>query len=569
MQNGKHEEDLPFRVPLDSLVDLLREHAPQIIMRKGSSFSSSTSRQQPAASSKKMLRVQATKVVKLAKRAILSSPRQPDEDAAASEVIAVLLQEIWDQMTKSGSFALVYAIEPFLLELISGVALADLSISGAASSTTAQQTSSVAYTWFSGKMHALVGYFDFHGKSKVRTLTQEGFFSSLYLAKLMLHFFPTTDVRHPLVSPMLVHLDRLAMGFRKLFQRADLKTQRAAAVFLRNVSFEYSNFSGSASGTTGGTEEDIMSTPVVPTTCSADSTAEDRSRYLPGFFVMESHVAELDAALRKQERAKKSLMVERKNTSLSSSPACLHPASVQSAASVTVPQVQKPVYLESTTAEDEDEDGENFEAMSSQQVSSTTSSTGFTSWCNSCPSWVRHVQPGRGSSGSSSKTQKKNTSTTSLGSTSSSSPSSKAKNVFEGRALFPLQYLKKPLVQIPVLDPVFHDPRDGALPKGDPNRSGARRLQREYQKERRNAGKELRRDGDFLRLHQAQQDARRDKRQAAERKRVRGIMGVEAQEIAKLKTENSTSMDTSIIDTAAKRRRKEKKMNPRLAGNKF
>jgi len=140
------------------------------------------------------------------------------------------------------------------------------------------------------------------------------------------------------------------------------------------------------------------------------------------------------------------------------------------------------------------------------------------------------------------------------------------KGTVSKKHLVPLKLHKRKPAQIPMLDPVFHDPRDGILAKGDPNRSAARREKREQSSMRRAAARELRRDAEALISMQAKKEDKRAERGALARKRSRAIMDGEAQTIHELKTANATSMDTSLH--SFKRRKKEKKLNRRLAGNK-
>ncbi|CAD7925660.1 unnamed protein product [Amoebophrya sp. A120] len=458
VNNNTTEKNLPFQVLQDQIIPLLQKYKSQ-----------------------------PTIVVKLAKRAVLSSTKQPDEDWAASEVILFLLDAIWLDLTEAGSFALLYALEPFLIELISGLT--------ATNSVSNIRTQKVVYGYFSEKMEELVGKFEFHGKTELRDAYKQDkrqFFQSLHFAKMLLHFFPTTDVRHPLVSPMLLHLDRLVAVVRKLFA-GDQETLRTALLYLRNVLFEYSNLANTSdvSLQASGLLPSKYNSEALGNTFGGASKNDNGScttpdRYLPAFFAVERELCKLN----KQTDANKV-------TSLQD----------------LVSTGDEDVYLQDGTT--------------------TTSSRKSTKTAVHLPDWVRHV-------GGYEETA--------------------------AHRLFPLQYLKRPVVQIPMLDPVFHDPRDGALPKGDPNRTLNRKLKQEYNKERRNAAKELRKDAEFLRHVKAKEDERFVKKQEVQKKRVRAMMGVEAQDIAQMRTSHATSMDTSL--GSYKRRKKEKKQNARLAGNK-
>lgn len=143
---------------------------------------------------------------------------------------------------------------------------------------------------------------------------------------------------------------------------------------------------------------------------------------------------------------------------------------------------------------------------------------------------------------------------------SSSSAEKPFRSLFADVELLPLRWHHRPPAQIPQLDPVFHDPRDGILERGDPKRSAERKLAREYHKERRVAGKELRRDQQFLQSVKAVEDRGRERNIEASKKRVRALMDGEADVIQQIRTSNSTAMDTSL-------RTKKKKLG-RLAGNK-
>eukprot|EP00392_Amoebophrya_sp_AT5.2_P016300 g16560.t1 len=453
MANKHSEQDLPYQVLAKDLKPLLLKHEAS-----------------------------PNKVVKIAKRAVLSSEKQPDEDAASAEIVAVLLDCIWTQLTERGSFSLLYALEEYLIELTSGLGFTSCSGGSSSNATLTQLT---VYQYFSVKMIDIVGFFDFHGKTVIRAIdSKQRVFESLHLAKMLLHFFPTTDVRHPLISPMLIQLDRLALApLKKLFKDAGVEVGKqelkTALVYLRNVLFEFSNFGMEAEQMLNDSEQTTNPSP------SGSGVSSTPDRYLPALFAVQR---ECDLLL-------------------------------------------------GTTADSCSSFASSFASLLTSTTGGGPAAAGAADAAKiDPPQWLRHV------SGFSKK-----------GLSEASS------------LLLPLQYLKKPEAQIPVLDPLFHDPRDGILPKGDPNRSANRRLQREYNKERRNAAKELRKDAEFLRHVKAKEDERFVKKQEASKKRVRAIMGVEAQEIAQMQTSNATSMDTSL--GSYKRRKKEKKMNPRLAGN--
>jgi len=134
----------------------------------------------------------------------------------------------------------------------------------------------------------------------------------------------------------------------------------------------------------------------------------------------------------------------------------------------------------------------------------------------------------------------------------------------EVKSLRPLRLHYRAPAQVEMLDPVFHDPADGPVPKGDPTRNEELRLRRKLNEERRAAGRHLRRDQQFLQVHQTHVIEKSQRAQQNERKRVRRIMDEEDKDIKKLAMQHS-GMDTSLRPSSRKKRRKE---NPRLGGNK-
>jgi len=135
------------------------------------------------------------------------------------------------------------------------------------------------------------------------------------------------------------------------------------------------------------------------------------------------------------------------------------------------------------------------------------------------------------------------------------------------RSLVPLRLHHRPGVtpQIKMLDPVFHNPMDGPLPKGDPLRNEKLKLRRQLNNERRAAARNLRRDQGFLQLHKTKTDTAKKINEATEKKRIRRIMDVEDRDIKKLKSEFA-GMDTSLGSYS--KNKDKKKANKRLAGGK-